>query len=197
MTQRIGFPRGETLPRSRRITGGHGMMPDDLSTDDFCDAVLLQQGWDSDRYRSLVMHLQAAGIDYKMLDFASNFSGAAAGGEGDEMEFLRGFGDRLLRMTNKELLVLQKLLAGQTNKAISQQLDLTERAVELRKASLMKKLQVSSHTELIRLTTRFETLQRLLLRPLRGDHAGDREMFSDETTGTVRHAPGKKRVPSV
>ncbi len=176
--------------------GGHGMMPDDFSTDDFCDAAWLQPKGDSDRYRSLVMHLQAAGIDYKMLDVASNFSGAGSGGEGDEMEFLREFGDRLLRMTNKELLVLQKLLTGQTNKAISQQLDLTERAVELRKASLMKKLQVSSHTELIRLTTKFETLQRLLLRPLRGDHGGDREMFSEEKAGPVRHTTAKRRVPS-
>ena len=60
-------------------------------------------------------------------------------------------------MTEKEREVLDLIKAGQPNKAIATLLDITPRAVEMRRASLMKKLGVRSLVELLRLTLAIET----------------------------------------
>jgi DNA-binding NarL/FixJ family response regulator len=77
-------------------------------------------------------------------------------------QFLDEFGSSLLRVSSNERLVLDYVLAGHTNKAISHLLGISQRCVELRKASLMRKLNVHTHTQLIREITRFETLRECL-----------------------------------
>jgi FixJ family two-component response regulator len=59
---------------------------------------------------------------------------------------------RLAKLTAKEREVLELIKEGQPNKAISAVLSITPRAVEMRRASLMKKLEVRTLAELIRLT---------------------------------------------
>jgi FixJ family two-component response regulator len=63
---------------------------------------------------------------------------------------------RFRRLTEKERAVLDLIKAGRPNKAIATCLDITPRAVELRRASLMKKLGVGSLVELLRLTIAHE-----------------------------------------
>jgi len=63
---------------------------------------------------------------------------------------------RLSDLTERERNVLEMVLTGVPNKAIASKLEITERTVELRRASLMKKLDVTSAIELIRLMTQYE-----------------------------------------
>jgi FixJ family two-component response regulator len=65
-------------------------------------------------------------------------------------------GRRLSDLTAREHAVLELVLTGQPNKAIAAKLEITERTVELRRASLMRKLGVGSSIELIRLMTQYE-----------------------------------------
>jgi len=65
-------------------------------------------------------------------------------------------GRRLLDLTSRERDVLELVLTGIPNKSIASRLDITERTVELRRASVMKKLHVQSTVELIRLVTQYE-----------------------------------------
>ena len=64
---------------------------------------------------------------------------------------------RLEKLTGKEREVLGMIRDGRPNKEIAARLDVTPRAVELRRASMMKKLGVSSLPELMRLTIGHET----------------------------------------
>ena len=59
---------------------------------------------------------------------------------------------RLEKLTGKEREVLGMIQDGRPNKEIAARLEVTPRAVELRRASLMRKLGVSSLPELLRLT---------------------------------------------
>jgi two-component system, LuxR family, response regulator FixJ len=63
---------------------------------------------------------------------------------------------RFRKLTDKEREVLELIKAGRPNKAIATRLEITPRAVEMRRASLMKKLGVSSLVELLRLTIAHE-----------------------------------------
>lgn len=63
---------------------------------------------------------------------------------------------RFLKLTDKEREVLERIKQGLPNKAIATQLDLTTRAVEMRRSSLMKKLGARSMIELMRLTIEHE-----------------------------------------
>jgi FixJ family two-component response regulator len=60
--------------------------------------------------------------------------------------------DRLRQLTRKEREVLDLLISGKTNKEIASALHLSIRAVEDRRARMMKKMQVRSVAELVRLT---------------------------------------------
>ena len=62
------------------------------------------------------------------------------------------FRARFETLTVKEREVLDMIRDGRPNKEIATRLDVTPRAVELRRASLMRKLGVSSLPELLRLT---------------------------------------------
>lgn len=68
--------------------------------------------------------------------------------------------ERFRLLTTKDREVLDMLLEGLPNKSIAMRLAVTERAIEMRRASLMKKLQARSHAELIRLVTRYEVVTR-------------------------------------
>lgn len=70
---------------------------------------------------------------------------------------------RLADLTSREREVLEMVLTGIPNKAIAGKLDITERTVELRRASVMKKLQVQSTVELIRQVTQYEIYTRTRL----------------------------------
>ncbi len=59
---------------------------------------------------------------------------------------------RFERLTDKEREVLELIKAGRPNKEIASSLQITPRAVELRRSSLMRKLGVRSLIELLRLT---------------------------------------------
>jgi two-component system response regulator FixJ len=63
---------------------------------------------------------------------------------------------RFQRLTDKEREVLEMIKEGQPNKAIATRLEISPRAVEMRRASLMKKLGVRSLVELMRLTIEHE-----------------------------------------
>ncbi len=63
---------------------------------------------------------------------------------------------RLESLTEKEVETLEFVREGAPNKAIAARLNITERAVEMRRATLMKKLQAHSVAELIRLVTEHE-----------------------------------------
>lgn len=69
------------------------------------------------------------------------------------------FGIRLADLTAKDRETLDMIVEGLPNKTMAARLDLTERAVEIRRASLMKKLAVHSTTELVRMVTRYQVLQ--------------------------------------
>jgi FixJ family two-component response regulator len=58
---------------------------------------------------------------------------------------------RRATLTSAEVLVLDKLLAGKANKVVASELDLGLRTVELRRATVMKKMQADSLAELVRL----------------------------------------------
>ena len=58
--------------------------------------------------------------------------------------------DQLIgQLTPREKETLELLIAGEPNKVMANKLDITERAVEMRRASIMKKLQVQSLAELL------------------------------------------------
>lgn len=63
---------------------------------------------------------------------------------------------RFRRLTDKEREVLDLIKEGRPNKDIAHSLQITSRAVELRRSSLMRKLGVGSLIELLRLTVTLE-----------------------------------------
>jgi len=67
-------------------------------------------------------------------------------------------GIRMESLTEKEREVLRMILDGAPNKAIAAKTEITERAVEMRRASIMRKLEVHSLAELIRLVTQYEMI---------------------------------------
>lgn len=66
---------------------------------------------------------------------------------------------RMELLTDKEKNVVSMIMEGAANKTIAARSGITERAVEMRRASIMKKLEVHSLAELIRLVTQFEIHQ--------------------------------------
>lgn len=70
---------------------------------------------------------------------------------------LLAFGERLHQLSDKQREVLRYLLEGAPNKTIALKLELTERAVEMRRSTLMRNLQVVTLAELVRAVTQYET----------------------------------------
>jgi FixJ family two-component response regulator len=65
---------------------------------------------------------------------------------------------RLDRLSDRERETLELVQSGESNKAMAAKLFLSERAVEMRRAAIMKKLQVESVAELFELTTTYRIL---------------------------------------
>ena len=68
---------------------------------------------------------------------------------------------RIEVLNERDRETLQMIQAGESNKAMAAKLFISERAVEMRRSSLMKKLQVSSVAELIDLTSTHRILAEL------------------------------------
>ncbi|HJQ78837.1 MAG TPA: response regulator [Lacipirellulaceae bacterium] len=60
--------------------------------------------------------------------------------------------DRVGRLSDRELETVRLIEAGESNKSMAAKLRLTERAVEMRRSAIMRKLQVNSVAELLDLT---------------------------------------------
>lgn len=58
--------------------------------------------------------------------------------------------ERLARLTNAERQVLDRVVAGQPNKQIAAELGVSQRTVEVRRANVMRKMEVASVVELAR-----------------------------------------------
>jgi FixJ family two-component response regulator len=61
-------------------------------------------------------------------------------------------GDRVARLSDREMETLRLIQAGESNKSMAAKLLLTERAVEMRRSAIMRKLQVKNVAELLDLT---------------------------------------------
>lgn len=59
---------------------------------------------------------------------------------------------RIARLTPRERETLDLIQSGETNKAIASRLSITERAVEMRRSAIMRKLQVRSAAEVIEMS---------------------------------------------
>jgi FixJ family two-component response regulator len=57
--------------------------------------------------------------------------------------------DRVGRLSERERATLEMIQAGESNKSMAAKLDLTERAVEMRRSAMMRKMQVQSVAELV------------------------------------------------
>jgi FixJ family two-component response regulator len=68
---------------------------------------------------------------------------------------------RICQLSNRDRETLELIQAGESNKSMAARLFLTERAVEMRRAALMKKLQVSSVAQLLDLTITHRILTEL------------------------------------
>lgn len=88
------------------------------------------------------------------------------------LEAWNDFANRMRNLTQKERETLTLLLSGAPNKMIAARLEITERATEGRRASIMKKLAVSSFAELVRHVTHYELL-----------FPGERSVFAMDSTG--------------
>lgn len=142
----------------------HSTIKNNFEQFDSGDPVLLVHGGTPAARQLLMRHLSSSGLSFRLVDVPARPSTQVHAGECDPIEFLQDFSVRLRSVTPKEKAVLDSVLTGHTNKAISVQLNLTERAIELRKASLMKKLSARSHTDLVRRITRYETLKQHFFR---------------------------------
>jgi FixJ family two-component response regulator len=60
--------------------------------------------------------------------------------------------ERIDGLTDRDRETLDLILAGESNKSMAERMDLTERAVEMRRAALMRRLNVNSLVELLDLT---------------------------------------------
>jgi FixJ family two-component response regulator len=69
--------------------------------------------------------------------------------------------DRMWKLSERDRETLALIRAGESNKAMAGKLFITERAVEMRRSAIMKKMQVSSVAELIELTTVYRILTEL------------------------------------
>jgi FixJ family two-component response regulator len=68
---------------------------------------------------------------------------------------------RIAVLNERDRETLQMIQAGESNKVMAAKLFISERAVEMRRSSLMKKLQVGSVAELVNLTTTHRVLEDL------------------------------------
>ncbi len=70
------------------------------------------------------------------------------------------FAARLSRLTRREHQVLQKVVAGDTNKKVALDLGISIKTVEKHRAQVMRKTEVDNLAELVRMVLRFGDGQR-------------------------------------
>lgn len=75
-----------------------------------------------------------------------------------ELELLE---ERIARLSERDQETLRLILAGASNKVMASRLFISERAVEMRRAAIMRKLEVSSLAELVELTITHRILSEL------------------------------------
>jgi FixJ family two-component response regulator len=68
---------------------------------------------------------------------------------------------RIARLNGRDQETLQLILAGESNKVMATKLDISERAVEMRRAIIMRKLGVESLAELLDLAVTHRLLMEL------------------------------------
>ncbi len=61
--------------------------------------------------------------------------------------------ERMQLLTPREREVLDLVVAGQTNKGVARQLDISERTVEIHRANVMRKMQAKSLADLVKMAT--------------------------------------------
>jgi DNA-binding CsgD family transcriptional regulator len=128
------------------------------------EPLLLLHGGTPAARQILMRYLQSTNIGIRLIVIPVDWSVAGTDCDNSDLSvFFEELSARIGSLTEKERVVLQYVMDGHTNKSISLQLDLSERAIELRKASLMRKLNVTSHTELVCRITKFQTLQQFLV----------------------------------
>jgi FixJ family two-component response regulator len=71
--------------------------------------------------------------------------------------------ERMARLSERESETLRLIQAGESNKSMAARLLLTERAIEMRRSAIMRKLEVESVAELLNLTTTHRILTDLRL----------------------------------
>jgi FixJ family two-component response regulator len=69
--------------------------------------------------------------------------------------------DRINQLSERERETLELIQAGESNKSMATRLFLSERAIEMRRAAIMKKLRVGTLAELLKLTTTHRILTEL------------------------------------
>ena len=69
----------------------------------------------------------------------------------ESLEWRKQAGERLARLTRRELQVMEGLVAGKRNKQIGEKLFISFRTVELHRASIMEKLEANSLSDVVRI----------------------------------------------
>ncbi|MBV8594000.1 MAG: response regulator [Caulobacteraceae bacterium] len=89
-------------------------------------------------------------VDEQLLGSVRRALAQAAGGAGDgDRQAARA---RLSRLSGRERQVLTRLVAGQLNKTIAHELDISIRTVEVYRAKVMDKMEAASFADLVRMT---------------------------------------------
>lgn len=120
------------------------------------ELVVLLTGEESAARHVLIQHLRLLNVPLRLIELEGRLCELHEEHAIDL--FIRDLGRRLAIMSSNERTLLQLVVQGETNKSISMQLGVTIRAIELRKSSMMKKLDVQSATDLVQRITTFETL---------------------------------------
>jgi len=89
-----------------------------------------------------------------------------------ESEFV-AFDQRLQRLTDRDRETLELIIAGKSNKSMATRFFISERAVEMRRAGIMKKLQVRSVAELLDVAITHRVLSEVR-------HAADQRPFASD-----------------
>ncbi len=75
----------------------------------------------------------------------------------EEEKVIEQVTQRLLRLTPRELEVMELVVAGNANKEVAAKLQLSEKTIEIHRAHVMKKMQAESVAELVRLAILYKS----------------------------------------